>query len=419
MKNYLLNKPWLLFAPFLAAFLFMIFRLNYTLPIVLMGDEPRYLEYAQNLLNGYFSAKGKVDLWSGPGYPLFLAPFIKIGFDVNGLRLLNAFLQYISIVYLFKTLKHWVSIKYALGFAFFWGFYFIAYKEMLYVYTETLTSLLVVLIAYKISNAKKYIDYIFIGLLLGYLAIVKIIFGYVILFCLGLFAIIYLIKKQQDYLKFSFVFLVAFISTIPYLFYTYNLTGKAFYWGNSGGMSLYWMSTPIETEYGDWNDSSFSAYCNYDTTMPCNAKYFAKSHQADYDSIYKFNGIQRDEAFKQKAFQNIQSHPVKYVKNIFANAGRLFFGIPNSYNFIRFQHLWRIIPNTFVFCMFLISIVLGIRKFNKIHSVFYFLLTVLFAYLGLTLLVSAQQRQLYVVLPIILLWFAWIFERSFQLRDNL
>ena len=105
MKNYLLNKPWLLFAPFLAAFLCMIYRLNYNLPIVLMGDEPRYLEYAQNLLNGYFSAKGKVDLWSGPGYPLFLAPFIKIGFDVNGLRLLNAFLQYISIVYLFKTLK--------------------------------------------------------------------------------------------------------------------------------------------------------------------------------------------------------------------------------------------------------------------------------------------------------------------------
>ena len=81
MKNYLLNKPWLLFAPFLAGFLCMIYRLNYTVPIVLMGDEPRYLEYAQNLLNGYFSAKGKVDLWSGPGYPLFLAPFIKIGFD--------------------------------------------------------------------------------------------------------------------------------------------------------------------------------------------------------------------------------------------------------------------------------------------------------------------------------------------------
>lgn len=418
MKTFLLNKPWLLFAPFLVAYLIMIYKLNNTIPVVLMGDEPRYLEFANNLLKGYFTTKDDLNLWNGPGYPLFLAPFIKIGFDVNKLRLLNAFLQFISIVYLFKTLKNWVCIKYAFGFTLFWGFYFIAYKEMLYVFTETLTSLLVVLIAYKITNSKKKIDYVFIGLLLGFLALVKIIFGYVILFCLCLFSIIYLLKKSNDYLKFAFVFIVAFLATLPYLFYTYNLTGRLFYWGNSGGMSLYWMSTPIETEYGDWNDATFSAYCNYDTTMPCNAKYFAKGHQADYDSIYKLKGILRDDAFKEKAIQNIKKYPVKYIKNIFANAGRLFFGIPNSYNFIRFQHLWRIIPNAFVFCMFLLSIVLGIRKFNKINSVFYFLLAILFAYLGLTLLVSAQQRQLYVVLPIIILWFAWIFENSFQLRRD-
>ncbi len=418
MKIFLLNKPWLLFAPFLVAYLIMIYKLNYTIPVVLMGDEPRYLEFANNLLKGYFTTKDDLNLWNGPGYPLFLAPFIKIGFDVNKLRLLNAFLQFISIVYLFKTLKNWVCIKYAFGFTLFWGFYFIAYKEMLYVFTETLTSLLVVLIAYKITNSKKKIDYVFIGLLLGFLALVKIIFGYVILFCLCLFSIIYLLKKNNDYLKFAFVFIVAFFATLPYLFYTYNLTGRLFYWGNSGGMSLYWMSTPIETEYGDWNDATFSAYCNYDTTMPCNAKYFAKGHQADYDSIYKLKGILRDDAFKEKAIQNIKKYPVKYIKNIFANAGRLFFGIPNSYNFIRFQHLWRIIPNAFVFCMFLLSIVLGIRKFSKINSVIYFLLAILFAYLGLTLLVSAQQRQLYVVLPIIILWFAWIFENSFQLRRD-
>ncbi len=419
MKNILLNKPWLLFAPFLVAYLIMIYKMNVTIPVVLMGDEPRYLEYANNLLNGYFSPKGKVDLWSGPGYPLFLTPFIKIGFDVNGLRLLNAILQYISIVLLFKTLKKWVNIKKAFWFSLFWGLYYIAYKEMLYVYTETLTSLLVILITFKITNAKKKLDYILIGVLLGYLALVKILFGYVILFCLIFYAIIFLIKKNVNYLKFTFVFIVAILTSLPYLIYTYNLTGKVFYWGNSGGMSLYWMSTPVETEYGDWNDSTFSAYCNYDTTMPCNAPYFAKNHQADYDSIYKFTGVERDEAFKQKAFENIKLNPLKYFKNILANAGRLFYGIPNSYNFIRFQHLWRIIPNSFVFCIFLISIILGIQKFNKIHIVFYFLLTFLFAYLGLTLLVSAQQRQLYVVLPIIILWFAWIFEHSYQFQDDL
>ena len=71
ISNQLSTKnPWWLFAPFLGAYLLMIVRLNGAMPIVLMGDEPRYLQYAHNLLHGYFSPKEKLDLWSGPGYPL-------------------------------------------------------------------------------------------------------------------------------------------------------------------------------------------------------------------------------------------------------------------------------------------------------------------------------------------------------------
>ena len=94
----------------------MIYTLNGEVPVVYMGDEPRYLQYAHNLLNGYFSPRGQVDLWSGPGYPLWIAGFIKMGFNEIGLRLLNAFLQYGSIVLLFKTLQYWVSNQKAFWF---------------------------------------------------------------------------------------------------------------------------------------------------------------------------------------------------------------------------------------------------------------------------------------------------------------
>ncbi len=45
---------------------------------------------------------------------------------------------------------------------------------------------------------------------------------------------------------------MALIWCVPYLLMTYSLTGKPFYWGSSGGLSLYWMSTPYDTEMGDW-----------------------------------------------------------------------------------------------------------------------------------------------------------------------
>ncbi len=434
-----------------------------------MGDEPRYLQYAQNLLHGYFSPKGQVDLWSGPGYPLFIAAFMKMGLQVIGLRLLNAVLQYVSIVFLFKTLQFWTNNQKAFWFALSWACYYIAYKEMLYVYTEPLTSLLIVLIAFSISklyyasttttnnnnnnnnininptatstnnfndtiNISRFSNYtaastsehsfskyklsiqqywqlIIAGILIGYLALVKIIFGYVILFCLIAFLFFYLVKRQKTNLQLALVFSIALITTIPYLIYTHNITGRNFYWGNSGGMSLYWMSTPVDKEYGDWNDANFRAYCDYDSTMPCNAALFAKNHQADYDIIYKLEGVARDDAFKQKAIANIKAHPFNYFKNVIANSSRLFFGIPNSYQTLRIQNIFRIIPNIFVFGMFVYCVVFGMRARKQYPPALYLLLCMLFAYLGATLLVSAQQRQLYVVLPLIIIWFSWLNAR--------
>lgn len=397
----------------------MIYKLNCAVPIVFMGDEPRYLEYADHILNGYFSPKGKVDLWSGPGYPLLIAAFFKVGFNVIGLRLLNAVLQYLSIIILFKTLQFWTSHKKAFWFSVAWACYYIAFKEMLYVYTEPLTSLLVVLIAFCISKSKvsnststfPYFHLVLAGILLGYLALVKIIFGYVILFCLLVFLFIYLFKRKKEYAQLAMVFAIAIIATAPYLKYTYQITGRYFYWGNSGGMSLYWMSTPFENEYGDWNDAKFRAYCDYDTTMPCNAHLFAKNHQADYDTIYQLDGVARDDAFKRKAIENIKTYPIKYLKNMLANGSRLFFSIPNSYQPIKKQNIFRIIPNIFVLILFMYCLFISIRKSKYVSASLFFMLIILISYLGATLLVSAQQRQLYVVLPLIIILFAALTNR--------
>jgi hypothetical protein len=179
------------------------------------------------------------------------------------------------------------------------------------------------------------------------------------------------------------------------------------------------MSTPVEKEYGDWNDDKFRAYCDFDSTMPCNADLFAKNHQSDYDAIYKLKGVERDDAFKLKAIHNIQSNPLKYFKNILANGCRLFFSFPNSYQPIRKQNIFRMIPNVFVFLIFIYCLIFSALNFKKLTPTCLLLLSILCAYLGATLLVSAQQRQLYVVLPLILILFAWISEQltSFRFRS--
>jgi hypothetical protein len=213
----------------------------------------------------------------------------------------------------------------------------------------------------------------------------------------------YLIVKKKAFIQVGKIVLVAFLLNIPYLVYTYQQTGKLLYWANSGGMSLYWASTPVEGEFGDWNDDHFTAYCGYDTTQPCNAALFDVHHQADYDSIYQFQGVARDDAFKKKALQNIRQHPVKYLKNCMANAGRLFFGLPFSYSYPRLANLARIPPGALVFFLFIFSIISSFFYRGAHRAIFFSLLAFLILFLGATLVVSAYQRMLTVMVPLILL----------------
>ena len=415
LKN---KNPWLLFAPFLLIYLLIIY---FKFDNKLTGDEPRYLLFAQNLLHGFYSPKEELNLWNGPGYPLFIAPFLKLGFPMIGLKLLNGFLQYASIIFLYKTLLQWVSFNKAIFLSLFWACYYIAYKEMTLLYTEPLSSLLVCLILYFTTKAyqedatnlkQRLIAVIIPGILLGYLILTKIIFGYVVIALFVLYALMILtnafVAKKVVITKGFSIALIALIINIPYLFYTYQLSHKMFYWGNSGGMSLYWASTPFEHEYGDWNDDHFRAYCDYDTSMPCNDYLFAQNHAADYQQIYQFKGVQRDDAFKAKAIENIKSHPLKYGQNTITNISRLFFNYPTSYGHVQTKLIWRILPNILVLGILIFSIFTSASNFKKHPPLLVFCIALLLFYLCSSILVSAFQRQLYVVLPIILCWFAWL-----------
>ncbi|WP_295394498.1 hypothetical protein [uncultured Thiodictyon sp.] len=412
----------MIFLPFL--FLFVLIVLSFHAD-AMHGDGARYNEFANNLLNGFYSAPAPdINLWSGPGYPVFLMPFVFFKMPLVSMTLANAFFQYFSIILLFYAVKEYASRQKALFFSFLWACYYVSYQELYSISTEPLASFLTALVVYLVAKSFKSgsaIGFQFLlGVVIGYLALTKIIFGYVIVILLFISFLLFFFKiEPAKNKKLLFILSLAFAVNVPYLFYTYSLTGKALYFGNSGGLSLYWMSTPFEGEFGDWNNESFTANCGSAASALCNAASFAKNHQADIDYVSQFRGVERDDALKRIAINNILTHPVKYLRNCLSNVGRLFFGVPNSYIYQREETLVRFPPNSIILTMMIFSIIATIYNFKNIPLEIGFVVTLILVYLFLTTLVSAYPRQLYIVVPWLLFWFAFVAEKCVVIKFDM
>lgn len=412
-------SPFILFLPFLFLYAGIVFLLHND---AWTGDELRYYQFAKNLLQGFYSPPAPdINLWNGPGYPIFILPFVALQAPLILITLANSMLQYLSVVFLYKGFKKIVSPQKSLFFGLFWALYFISWQEMSYLHTETLASFCICLFIYGslsfLKGERKYIHGVIAGFALGWLTLTKIIFGYVLFGALLFFGVFYLFSRKQKSQKVMFILVVAFVMTLPYLIYTKNLTGKNFYWGNSGGMSLYWMSTPFENEFGDWNRMDFTSFCGFDAVFPCNADLYAKNHKQDMEFLRQFEGVERDDAFKKIAWKNIQKHPVKYLRNCVSNFSRLLFGIPYSYFSQKEKTVIRFPLNSVI--LSLIFFCLPLTLFNwrkKIPLEVKFLLIILGGYLFLTLLVSTYPRMFYVAVPLLLIWFAYIFEKCVNIR---
>ena len=132
MKKVFAN-PFLYFLPFLLIYAVIVLMAHSN---TMQGDEGRYYMYAQNLLHGFYSPHNEVYLWNGPGYPLVLVPFLALGIPLIYATLLNAVFQYIAVVYLFKALQLFVGKKTAIIFSLFWACFYIAFKEMTWLFLD-------------------------------------------------------------------------------------------------------------------------------------------------------------------------------------------------------------------------------------------------------------------------------------------
>ena len=128
MREFFRKRPWLTFLPFLFFYSLIVYFQN---KIILMGDEGRYLSFANNLLNGFYSPPPPdINLWNGPGYPLFLVPFVLAKLPLLVIRLANALLYYFSLLLVNKTLHRLLDPRQAFLCTMLFACYYMPYKSL-------------------------------------------------------------------------------------------------------------------------------------------------------------------------------------------------------------------------------------------------------------------------------------------------
>lgn len=436
------RNPFLLFLPPLMFYIIFIFILSNN---ALWGDEYIYVGYAKNLLNGFYSEPApKISLSDGPGYSLFIMPFMALKLPLIVIRLLNALLLYLSVIVLCKVLIKFVPYNMALLFSFFWACYYNFLDFIALICSETLSIFLISILLFLLTKAfapgmriknNKYL--FFAGFVIGYLVLTKIIFGYVLLCMLigsGLLVIIN--RNAINYQKGIIILFVALTTSSPYLLYTYHLTGKIYYLGSSGGNNLYWMSTPYEYEYGSWfpspnikSDSmafekrvksfekgSLLNLKNRSSYIPGYEDSLKSHHQKDFEEILKFSEPARDDAYKKIAVANIIAYPVKFIKNCFSNIGRILFNYPYSYTLQKSGTLIRFPLNGIIIVLILFCTIPTIINWKKIIFPLRFMLFFSFIYLGGSIFGSAEFRMFTIIVPVLLFWIAFIIHRCVKIN---
>ena len=397
---------------FLPLFIFYVLLVGLLNDPHTKGDENRYLGFANNLLKGYYAVPGmKVGfLWNGPGYPIILTPFEYFHLPLIFPRLLNVGFLIAGVIYLYKSLLFYIDERKSFIISILCG---LTHPYVIFAVSSVLTEgfsffLISAALYYFLRFYKqdKWSYKITGAALLGYLVLTKVFFFYVLLLCLCILVLAWLGTKfkfgfRYGQLRFIKLILYALVICIPYLIYTYSITGKMFYLADSGGSSLYCMSTPYDSEYGDWfpNKLSNSPENETITTTPKENTLY-KNHSKFLDSIANFNGLQQDEILKSKAIANIKHHKVKYFKNIIYNFGRLGFRYPFTNREVKPIFLIvNIIQFAAVFFPFILLLI--IACFKKIEKELYYPIVFLIVYIGGTLLVSTESRFIFPVYPIV------------------
>ncbi|MDB5049215.1 MAG: hypothetical protein JWO30_2286 [Fibrobacteres bacterium] len=399
------------------------------------GDGWRYLQNARNLLHGFFASPETLMFWNGPGYPLVLTPFLAFHIPLPLAHLANAVFLYLAVVHFQGTLRlagvEKRSLAYAYAMA---GLLFLHGPLLGMIMTESLSAYLVCGAAYHYCRAAREPGsrphLILAGLHLGYLALTKVFFGYVLEVSIPIALGAWLWARgtnkgtvndgagnekagSGDAGRTAWtagaVCALGLLVCAPYLAHTWAKTGKANLWGNAGGFQLYYMSLPEKEYYGDW--------LNFEAVLE-HPEYF-RNHVDFLRETLKLDFVSQDGVFKQAAVRNCREHPGKCILNWRANVNRMVFGFPNTYYPGSGADLAtgnRAFVYAFPFALCLLLAVPGWLGRRTLPAWIHACLAFACISLGGMSLVCAIPRQVFPLLPMLGLWCAVVVDRTIRFQ---
>ena len=289
-------------------------------------DEPDLLAAASLLLDGHLVPPGDVSnprayLWHGPGVVVLLAPFVALDLPLVAIRFIEPLLLLGAALLFHRLLRLRLSPRAALGWTYAFGLYVPMLSVVPQVHKEPLAVLLVV--AGMLALARGLADggrapLALAGLALAGLTMVRLEYGWVALALLALAAVHSIRRRHSPRAgRLVVVAAVAVAGCVPWLAYTYHLTGKPLYWGTSSGLSLFWMSPTVPTETGEWHEPNQVAW---DPALAAFRPLFR--------SLEGVHPVESDRRLRARALANIRARPARYARNLAANVGRLLASAP-------------------------------------------------------------------------------------------
>ena len=154
----------------------------------------------------------------------------------------------------------------------------------------------------------------------------------------------------------------------------------------------------------------------YYQRIPKQKRAIKERHREDHERFLSLSGIEKDEAYYDKAIKNIKNNPAKYAKNIFSNIGRILFSFPYSYTFQKPNTLLRLPFNGIIVVFTLIALIPTLLNWRKIDFSIRFCLIISFIYFGGSIVASAETRMFNVIVPVLLIWIGVILHKTVQFK---
>ncbi len=388
------------------------------------GDGWRYLANAHNLLHGGYASPETLMFWNGPGYPLTLVPWVALRAPMAFARLANALWLYLAAVHCQGCLRALGLERRSLLYA-----YLIAGTLFLHgallgsVMSESLSAYLVCGAAWHYARSARgphaRLHSGLAGFHLGYLALTKVFFGYALEVALPLALGVWALRSRLSSARSRETARAARHGAIacalglalcaPWLAYTWSRTGKVHFWGNSGGSQVWYFSWPEKEYYGDW--------LNWQAILE-HPDYF-RPHMEEVDAMIKLDPITQDSVLKAWAWKNFRAHPGKAITHWRANVNRMVFGYPitpYAGGGVELATGNRSFIYALPFFLLAAAAAPGWLGRRRIRPEAHALLGFALLSLGGMSLLSAIPRQVFPVLPLMLIWCALACEQALRIE---